>query len=282
MGFSLGGVLGGGLLGGAMGAQLGGLKDSLFGTKQGTVPFTSTTTTSPWAALSPYLTSGFANAQNVYNQQNQAGSLFNQAQGLAGQTLAGNYLTPDSNPYLKSSVEDALGLARSSFAGQYGGAAGQNLDNSGYQEALGRALGATATNAYSNAYQNERQNQMAAIPFAASLPYANLQGYLGALSPGLQFGTSTTQGEQPYYQNNTANTLGALAGGAGLLKMFSDRRLKSNIVKVGDHPKGFGIYEYDIFGRRERGVMAQEVEKVIPEAVSEFLGYKIVDYGRLY
>ena len=73
--------------------------------------------------------------------------------------------------------------------------------------------------------------------------------------------------------------LGSL-GGAAISK--SDIRLKSNIVKVGDHPKGFGIYEYDIDGRRERGVMAQEVEKIIPEAVLEHPdGYKMVNYGAL-
>jgi hypothetical protein len=52
-------------------------------------------------------------------------------------------------------------------------------------------------------------------------------------------------------------------------------------VKVGDHPKGFGIYEYDIFGVRQRGVMADEVEKVMPHAVVEIDGYKAVNYGLL-
>ena len=77
--------------------------------------------------------------------------------------------------------------------------------------------------------------------------------------------------------------IGSIAGSAasaGIAK--SDIRLKSNIVKVGDHPKGFGIYEYDIDGHRERGVMAQEVEKIIPEAVLEHPdGYKMVNYGAL-
>ena len=45
---------------------------------------------------------------------------------------------------------------------------------------------------------------------------------------------------------------------------------------------GFGIYEYDKFGRRERGVLAQEVEKIMPEAVLEHpSGYKMVNYGAL-
>ena len=62
----------------------------------------------------------------------------------------------------------------------------------------------------------------------------------------------------------------------------SDRRLKSNIVRIGTHPLGIGIYEYDIFGERTRGVMADEVLTVRPEAVLEDpSGYLMVDYGRL-
>ena len=79
---------------------------------------------------------------------------------------------------------------------------------------------------------------------------------------------------------------GALLGGAGAAggfgALFSDRRLKFNIVKVGDHPLGIGIYEYDIFGNRERGVMAQELMQVMPDAVHQHpSGYFMVDYGRL-
>ena len=50
---------------------------------------------------------------------------------------------------------------------------------------------------------------------------------------------------------------------------FSDRRLKENIELVGE-AQGFNIYEFgykDIPGRRFRGVMADEVESVVPEAV---------------
>lgn len=56
------------------------------------------------------------------------------------------------------------------------------------------------------------------------------------------------------------------AAGAGAAA--SDRRLKSNIIKLGTHPLGIGWYEYDIEGRREQGVMAQELLEVMPEAVT--------------
>lgn len=254
----------------------------LFGTSQGVVPYNSnsSSTFNPFAAS--YLPGALNGAQSIFNSGGNG--LFAAAENQVRGTLNGDYLNPGSNPYLASSVNDALGQARSAFNSQYGGPAGQNVNNSGFQEALARGLGSVATNAYGNAYQQERQNQLSAVPFAASLPYANVAGYESALAPGLSFGTTNNTGynEQPYYQNNTATTLGALAAGAGAFKAFSDIRLKSNIVKVGEDPRGFSIYEYDIFGRREKGVIAQEVEKIIPEAVSEHLGMKIVDYARVF
>ena len=72
------------------------------------------------------------------------------------------------------------------------------------------------------------------------------------------------------------------AGGLAGMKFFSDRRLKSNIERIGTHPLGIGVYEYNIFDRRERGVMADEVETVMPKAVVLHpSGYKMVDYGML-
>ncbi len=74
-------------------------------------------------------------------------------------------------------------------------------------------------------------------------------------------------------------------GGAALMgggMALSDRRLKSNIRRIGTHPLGVGLYEYDIFGRRERGLMADEVQTVRPDAVVTLPnGYMGVDYGRL-
>ena len=72
--------------------------------------------------------------------------------------------------------------------------------------------------------------------------------------------------------------LGVAAYSAGL---FSDRRLKSNILEVGEHG-GLKIYEYDIFGHRERGYMADEVAQLYPEAVhKDPSGYLKVDYDAI-
>lgn len=76
-----------------------------------------------------------------------------------------------------------------------------------------------------------------------------------------------------------------VAGGtAALLAMFaSDRRLKTNIKRIGTHNTGIGIYTWTyVWGEPGVGVMADEVEKVIPDAVHTGPhGYKMVDYSKV-
>ena len=80
-------------------------------------------------------------------------------------------------------------------------------------------------------------------------------------------------------QNSLMNGLFGL-GAAGLMK-YSDRRLKSNIKLIGKY-KGHNFYNYDISGRNEFGVMAQEVLEINPSAViATPSGYLAVNYGAL-
>ena len=89
----------------------------------------------------------------------------------------------------------------------------------------------------------------------------------------------------------TGGSGGSANGDAGLKKLnMSDRRLKSNVVRVGDHPLGIGLYLFDYTHDcqspeglgRQFGVMADEVEVVMPAAVSVGAdGYKRVDYNML-
>ncbi len=74
--------------------------------------------------------------------------------------------------------------------------------------------------------------------------------------------------------------LGNLAGGA----MASDKTLKENIIKVGKSALGFNIYEFNYLWspKRFRGVIAQEVQKIKPQAVlSNIFGHLLVDYSKL-
>ena len=76
---------------------------------------------------------------------------------------------------------------------------------------------------------------------------------------------------------SSSNAFNFSASGGG-----SDRRLKTNIVRLSTHPLGIGWYEYTIFGHRQQGVMADELLKVKPEAV--FIGtdgYYRVDYSQV-
>lgn len=78
------------------------------------------------------------------------------------------------------------------------------------------------------------------------------------------------------YQSNMSGLLGLGTALGGWV--FSDARLKSNIERVGTHPLGIGIYDYDIADRRERGVMAHEVASVMPDAVRKHGDFYQVNY----
>jgi hypothetical protein len=64
----------------------------------------------------------------------------------------------------------------------------------------------------------------------------------------------------------------------------SDRRLKTDIVRVGILRAGIPLYRFRYIGRDEVhvGVMAQDVLPVVPEAViTDASGFMRVDYRRL-
>lgn len=98
-----------------------------------------------------------------------------------------------------------------------------------------------------------------------------------------QFGANLDQwNAQQAQRQNTANTAISLATLAYLARA-SDRRLKSNILSTGRKTsKGFNIYSYEKYGVPEIGVMADEVQLVLPEAVLEMpSGYLAVDYSKV-
>ena len=76
---------------------------------------------------------------------------------------------------------------------------------------------------------------------------------------------------------------GAKVGTPGFSNIFSDQRLKRNIVKLGTRPDGLGVYEFEYIwgGGRQIGLMAQEVQGVYPDAVGEAGGYLTVNYSKV-
>jgi len=169
------------------------------------------------------------------------------------------------------------------------GIAQQQFRNTAIQQALAQQA----------AMRSMPINEISALLAGGQVAIPQFQGYSGVtVAPAPIFQAGQAQGDfaQRNYQNQVAGynanmglfgqlggSLATAAGNAGsFAALFSDRRLKSNIVRVGTHPLGIGVYEYDIFGERQRGVMADEVESVLPQAiVAHPSGYKMVNYGLL-
>jgi hypothetical protein len=173
---------------------------------------------------------------------------------------------------------------------------GLNLDIGANQQGFGQALeagkfGNTAQQqALAEAIQLRQLplNEITALMSGSQIQNPQFGAYSGStVQAAPLFAGAQAQGafdmskyEQDVSQANAA-TAGMYSLGGAALKA-SDRRLKSNIVRIGIHPIGIGIYEYDIFGSRQIGVMAQELMEVMPEAVHQHpAGFLMVDYGRL-
>lgn len=85
-------------------------------------------------------------------------------------------------------------------------------------------------------------------------------------------------------QAQTQSLLGNLFGAAGTLgaAFISDRRMKRDIRKVGQNgPLGVYEFRYTWSDKFHRGYMADEVEAVKPEAVTQLGAIKAVDYAQL-
>lgn len=92
-------------------------------------------------------------------------------------------------------------------------------------------------------------------------------------------------------QKNAYNSalIGALAGAGGTaagLAAKSDRRLKQNIQQLGTLPLGIGLYSFTYRNDPQQtahiGVMADEVQTVMPEAVTTGEdGFMMVNYSKL-
>ena len=178
---------------------------------------------------------------------------------------------------------------------------GLNLDIGAQAQGFGQA--ANQMGAQNTAQQAEFQRQLAlrqqplneitGLMSGSQIQMPQFQGYQGqqvAPAPIMQGAMAQGGAMMDQFGIQSANTNAQNAGmygllgtlGAGAMMRPSDRRLKSNIERIGTHPLGIGVYEYDIFGEHQIGVMADEVEAIMPDAVvTHASGYKMVDYGML-
>jgi hypothetical protein len=129
-----------------------------------------------------------------------------------------------------------------------------------------------------NALLSGQQVSMPQMPSFVAAQQSQTPNILGATQSqyDAQLGAYNAQ------QAGMNSLLGAGAQLGSAAFMFSDRRLKSNIKRVGTHAIGVGIYDYTMMGMSQRGVIAQEVEAVRPDLVKRHAsGYLMVNYGGL-
>jgi hypothetical protein len=109
---------------------------------------------------------------------------------------------------------------------------------------------------------------------------ANLLSQQGAALAGGELGEAKAYGQ---LFNLPAQFLGMQIGAGKSPNLFSDIRLKKNIKKISTRPDGLNVYEFDYIwgGGRQVGLMAQEVQGVYPDAVSESGGYLMVNYSKV-
>ena len=131
-----------------------------------------------------------------------------------------------------------------------------------------------------SAFRTGSQVTMPQFQAYGQQPFVGGPNYMGAAQQQGAYDIADYNAEMA--QQNAL--MGGLAGlGAAGITAFSDRRLKKNIEKIGTSIMGFPVYAFDYIwgGERQVGVMAQDVVKVMPQAVSTVAGYMAVDYGMI-
>lgn len=251
--------------------------------------------------------------------QRLRGDLANQASTNTNNALNANIAQGNQTSALQQAQQRLA--AESANQGAYATAAGQSLDaqkanqtaglsaaNLGLQAgtALGGLANDTNTAAGRNALlssqlgANERSVQQAGLDAEANkwqeaydAPLTALNTRLAALGMS-PYGktTSTTETKTGGTSSNTA--LSVLGGAMSFLPlMFSDKDLKKNIRTEGTTEAGVPLRSYEYKGfmakaapGRQVGVLAQDMEKVDPQAVQKLKGpdgkkYRAVDYSRV-
>ena len=182
----------------------------------------------PYETVAPFAQDQMS-AMDMVRQRAMAGSpVTNAAQGQALSTIQGDYLNPQTNPYLQQTYDlaaDRMGDAFSrgtaaqtdanfSRAGAFGGSAWQEAQE-GNQRAFGDSLANLGNQVFGQNYQRERQNQLGMTQFAPNLAaqdYRDAEALLnvGGMQQGLgqQYLTDDAQRFQqaqqyPYQQFQT-------------------------------------------------------------------------------
>jgi len=208
---------------------------------------------------------------NVTSQYSSAGRLGSDAFG----TALGEGIASGVAPTLANALESDASR-KLSAVGMMPGILSSELGLAGALSGVG-----AQEQAYNQALLDRPAQTVAATNQANQQRINNLIAALG----GAPTPTSTTQSSSP----SNLDAITALALGAGAF--FSDRRLKSDVKKIGTHSTGLNVYEWEwnakafVLGldkHPRKGFIAQEVQKVFPEAVVEGShGYLMIDYSKV-
>lgn len=191
-----------------------------------------------------------------------------------------------------SSTADSIGNGMNAIANAGGAQGGYNsyLQNAGFNNVLQRMSQGIVGGAAAHGLLSSGSTDRALLTEGTKLNQGMFDNYLqhlGNLSKlGLEGGglvanagqTSKSNGGGPSTVGSIASTIG------GIASIFSDRRLKTDIERVGEFEDGLGLYVYRYLGAALRfvGVMADEVARLRPWALGpKVAGFATVNYEAL-
>jgi hypothetical protein len=200
------------------------------------------------ATQSPYTHQAIENLAT----QGRPESLTGQGQAQFGKTIAGDYLTLDSNPYLKSALSNTMNDIQGRVAGTFGTRGGNNYGSSAHQEWLGRNLMEAASPILNQNYQTERGRQLNAAQLAPQIGAAGATalGQAGAMNDAYQQALINADKARFDFQQNApwdalAKYQGILSGNLGSSTVTNTPYFQANpyLNALGGGLAGYGAYK---------------------------------------
>jgi hypothetical protein len=130
-----------------------------------------------------------------------------------------------------------------------------------------------------NALLTGQQVGMPQMPSFHSAGMAATPNLLGAANMGYNAQLGAYNADLAQRQSQQQGTMQAVGTAAAIAAMFfSDRRLKSRVHRIGTTARGTPLYIYNMHGRTQIGVLAQEAP---PHAVIEIGGLLAINYDEV-
>ena len=237
-------------------------------------------------------TFAYQQAQDAAVQQGNAAQAQLFGQGLAanqnqfGQNLSGGEFTNAAQNQVAQQVLQQLGYGTQlGIAGLGAQTAANQLGEQVNQDNFNNSMGMRQQDINElllqqqnplQMYQALTQGNAVTTPQFASTPGTSVGGtdIASIIAQALGQQNNVYNAQVGAQNSNTAAEASIIAA------LLSDRRLKTNIRMIGKHEIGVPLYAFDyVWGQPGIGVMADEVEKVMPHAVFDVGGLKAVNYA---